>query len=108
MSKNDLKDINLVLGYILNIAIRNFYFYEVKGNTIEVPLANLARDVYRKELAIEDIIKQLEKLLVTDSDLIKIIEAKNINTPTQETRMKFILREIYSPLTSASAGASSG
>ena len=95
MSKNDLKDINLVLGYILNIAIRNFYFYEVRGNTIEVPLANLARDVYRKELAIEDIIKQLEKLLVTDSDLIKIIEAKNINTPTQETRMKFILREIY-------------
>lgn len=95
MSKKDLSDINLVLGYILNIAIRNFYFHEVKGNTIEVPLANLARDIYRKELDIAEIIKVLDDLLVNDDDLIKIIQAKNIKTPTQETRMKFILREIY-------------
>lgn len=95
MSKKDLSDINLVLGYILNIAIRNFYFHEVKGNTIEVPLANLARDIYRKELDMEEILKVLNELLVKDNDLIKIIQAKNVKTPTEETRMKFILREIY-------------
>lgn len=95
MSKKDLSEIVLVLGYVLNIAIRNFYFHEVKGNTIEVPLANLARDIYRKELDIKEITKELDSLLVKDDDLIKIIQAKNIKTPSEETRMKFILREIY-------------
>lgn len=95
MSGKELSEINTVLGYILNIAVRNFYFQEAKGNTIEVPLANLARDIYRNNISMDEIIKKLDALLVNDKDLVKIIQAKNISTPAEKRRMKFILKEMY-------------
>lgn len=95
MSGKDLFEINTVLGYVLNIAIRNFYFYESKGNTIEVPLANLARDIYQKDLSMDKILTKLDDLLVDDKDLVKIIQSKNVLTSTEERRMKFILKEVY-------------
>ncbi|WP_028273391.1 HNH endonuclease family protein [Atopococcus tabaci] len=95
MKEKSIAEINAVLGLILNLSIRNFYFKEKRANTIEKPIADLAKDVYNADLSLEEITRRIGKMIIKDDELKTAIHGKSVTTQTDERRLKFILRETY-------------
>lgn len=97
MKETSLKEINMVLKYLLNLGIRNFYFNEKRANTIESSIANLTFNIYEKNYQISEIIQALEKETIKDDELKEAIMSKQVKR-SAERRLKFILRETYNKI----------
>lgn len=97
IKKEPLENINKVLNTLLNLGIRNFYFKEIRANTIEVPIANIANKYYLDEFTVFEVIKQINSLAIKDDELREAILAKKV-TKSSEKGIKFILRETFNSI----------
>ncbi|WP_162000228.1 HNH endonuclease family protein [Companilactobacillus halodurans] len=92
MKNFDLAEVNSVLDAVLKLTIKNFYFDERKANTIEKKFADLAKNVYNDDIAVNSIIEAISKLFIDDGELKKAILRKNI---VQNRKISYILRRTY-------------
>ncbi|WP_307984193.1 HNH endonuclease family protein [uncultured Lactococcus sp.] len=94
IKNEELREINTILRFLLNLGIRNFYFKENRANTIELSVANISNKYFLDELSVSDVKEKIDSLAIKDDELREAIIAKKINR-SSEKGLKFILRETY-------------
>lgn len=95
MMKNiEIGKINFLLRKILSLVVRNIYFREDKGNTVEKPFSQMAFEFYNEQKSFDEICSQIDKLKIKDSSLVSAILDKKIPT-SQNRKIAFILSEVY-------------
>lgn len=92
MRKYKLNEINDVLDAVLKLTVKNFYFDEQKANTIETKFANLAKNIYKESISLNNIIENILNICIDDDVLKESILRKNI---VQNRKIAYVLRRTY-------------
>lgn len=95
MRDRSLNEINRLLKSLLNLGIRNLYFEENRANTIENKVADLATKVFNEGLSTNQVIKTINEISISDTELKQAIINKVVKQGQAEKNLKFILRETF-------------
>lgn len=93
-----MSEINKVLRYLLNIAIKKFYFKNESPSTITIPLNNILEKYKdKRKMDIEKIIKELENISksIDNEELKNSINQRRIKSNAASKKAKFILKELF-------------
>ncbi|MGH0681361.1 DUF262 domain-containing protein [Bacillus mycoides] len=98
MGLKDFKigDVNTILEKIISLQLRNIFIANYQANTLEQFYPTLAFKIYEGKIThTSDILKEISGQIISDSKLYEEFNNRTIETRTDESVIRFILKEIY-------------